>query len=113
MPARDVDGVPDGTPGGAPGGAGAGAVEGGTARSAARSGARGVNPAPGKGAVCQQSNPSATGWLPPRVPLSRSPHVPDAVTDRITVSARARELLADALREDGRARFVRVRVGRG
>ncbi len=39
--------------------------------------------------------------------------MPEAVTERITVSARARELLADALREDGRARYVRVRVGRG
>jgi hypothetical protein len=33
--------------------------------------------------------------------------------ERIAVSERARELLAEAIRVDGKARYVRVRVGRG
>jgi hypothetical protein len=33
--------------------------------------------------------------------------------ERISVGERAREILAEALREDGRARYVRIRVGRG
>lgn len=37
----------------------------------------------------------------------------DQVAGRIQVSERAQALLADALREDGQARYLRVRVGRG
>ena len=33
--------------------------------------------------------------------------------ERIAVSERAREVLAEAIRADGKARYVRVRVGRG
>jgi hypothetical protein len=33
--------------------------------------------------------------------------------ERIAVSERAREVLAEAMRADGKARYVRVRVGRG
>ncbi len=68
--------------------------------------------------VAVAANPSRSRRLPPRSGPVRDgglvpENAPSVDVPTIEVSERARALLAEALAGDGRARYVRIRVGRG